>query len=645
MSSAGINPLAIYDPETYAKQIAIQRRQALAASLLGAGEKSAGSSPYGGLAQAGKEVLGAFLAKRADQQLGNLYAPQPAQMSQQGGVDPGQISNMPASAPSQSQQVTGPATASIAPGGGIPSGQPQQPFQPPAQPGYTGSDSPPDYASLPPQAKRIYDSIPHIAGVGARQAVNAAMLGGQEWDNYLKAYYTSITPTDLQKNVSAAYGPGSPQAAAAMTGTLAKGYTNTLRPGNMSQDLATGQMTGIPNAQGITPMQMANGQIGMQTAPGSQQAIQGAAYAAGLGAAGAKPATGFDINNQPVATNQAVMANGGLQPNSTANNPLNVQSNGRDIRYSTPTAGVGKAWEVLGSYGQKGINTVSKIVQTWAPQAPPEYAANVSKALGVDPNQPLNMADPNVKGALIDAMRPNESGNQYAPTSQGGQLRPELPPGVQPYLAGQGKDASDRHDATVAAAQESPMRINVLDNIINLSKSGVATGPGQQFQNTILGYAANAPLLAPLMRGQQNNVAKFQELQKFTYQNAIRSWQAAGGTGTDAQMESMAHANPNDQLFPQALQSIAQWGKAAELAVQGKANAQDQFLTQNGQTPTAQIKFENAWRNSFDPKVFQYSLMSPQEKQAFAAQVLKTPQAAKAFLAKQQELKSLGAIQ
>lgn len=41
----------------------------------------------------------------------------------------------------------------------------------------------------------------------------------------------------------------------------------------------------------------------------------------------------------------------------------------------------------------------------------------ISQKLGVRPDQPLNMSDPNVKGQLIDLMRPTETGNRYVGNS------------------------------------------------------------------------------------------------------------------------------------------------------------------------------------------------------------------------------------
>lgn len=224
-----------------------------------------------------------------------------------------------------------------------------------------------------------------------------------------------------------------------------------------------------------------------------------------------------------------------------------------------------------------------------------------------------------------------------------GGLSPALPASQAPYMAAQGKDASDRRDATVAEAAGSPDRVNVLDNIISLSKGGVNTGPGSEFQNKILGYAANTPGLSALVSDKtKDNLAKFQEIQKFLLQNGQRAWQAAGGTGTDAQLMAASHANPNDAQFPQALQTISQWVKAGELGVQAKANAQDRFLQQNGNTANNQIAFERNWRNAMDRRVFQLQAMDPQEQQAYIKTL--SPKDAQVIRQKRQMLMGLGAF-
>lgn len=641
MSSPGFNPLAIVAPDLYAKQIAIQRQQALAQSLLQQGESNPGSAQYGGLRNAGNMLLGAFLAKRGDQSMANLYAPQP-DSSQATSQPSGQVSNAPTPMP-QGSPDSAPLSAQSGPTPQISNAPSQQPANVAMGQALTGKPK-----TIPDAMNGM---IPDLPGLTHTQSMLAYFQSPQ-------AYFTALAaakgPTPEIKNAEYGTGGQNDLSRQMVLGADMKAASQAIRPGGGNLNMATGQITTMPGANGVqtTFPQGAGGPAQMSMAPGAALALQQSGTASGLGAAAAKPAIGYDKKNQPVATNQAVMATGG-QPQEPlglrTNNPGNLQPGGQEARYSTPSEGILRASANLDTYAKQGINTLSGIISKWAPPTSGNntaaYIADASKRLGVDPNIPLNLQDPRVKGAVLDAIFTHENGPQAMAQSGAqppGRLLPEIPQGVAPYLQSQGKDAAERHDSVVAAAAESPMRINVLDNIIKLSQSGVGTGPGSEFQNSVLGYAAN---VVPGLSKTQDKVGQFQELQKFMYQNALRNWQAAGGTGTDSQLESAAKANPNDHLFPQALQTIAKWGKASELAVQGKANAQDAFLSQNGQTPANQIKFESTWRNAFDPKVFQYSLMSPQEKQTFAQQDLKTPQAAKAFIAKQQSLKQLGALQ
>ena len=202
--------------------------------------------------------------------------------------------------------------------------------------------------------------------------------------------------------------------------------------------------------------------------------------------------------------------------------------------------------------------------------------------------------------------------------------QPQFTPGSKEAMAGMGTANAARYAKTVDSASGSPMRVNVLDNIINLSKAGVNTGPGEEWKQAVKGYVANTPVLGSVYAklsstDPKQEVAGFQELQKFTYQNGLQAWQSAGGTGTDAQMASFSHANPNDKLFPTALQGISQWAKAGEIALQAKANAQDNFMQREGNNPVAQNKFESTWRQNFDPRIYQMQLMQPAERAQFMA--------------------------
>lgn len=158
------------------------------------------------------------------------------------------------------------------------------------------------------------------------------------------------------------------------------------------------------------------------------------------------------------------------------------------------------------------------------------------------------------------------------------------------------------------SAQDSPMRVNVLDNVLNLSRQGVATGPTQDYRNKLLGLIGDSGLgqrVAQIAGADpQSDVARYQEITKFMKQNAVRSWQAAGGSGTDAQLDAQTEANVNKGMFPQAVQDVALWQKGSELALQAKARAAAQWKASGG-SPINQDQFETQWRNQFDPRVYQ----------------------------------------
>jgi hypothetical protein len=220
---------------------------------------------------------------------------------------------------------------------------------------------------------------------------------------------------------------------------------------------------------------------------------------------------------------------------------------------------------------------------------------------------------PGVGGAPVNAGR----FGGYAPPAGGGAVAPSLAPGVATAAEDMANQNAKRSGVLIDTASESPMRINVLDNIINLSKGGVNSGPTAEWVNQVKGSVADLPGFS----GWKDDVTGFQELKKYLNQNGLRAWQAAGGTGSDSQLSAAQQANPNDKMFPQAVQTMANWAKAGELALQSKAAAQDDWLARNNNNPQAQNNFESAWRKNFDPRIYQMKLMDPAQLQTFAAKL------------------------
>ena len=205
----------------------------------------------------------------------------------------------------------------------------------------------------------------------------------------------------------------------------------------------------------------------------------------------------------------------------------------------------------------------------------------------------------------------------YTPPGGSGPITPGLAPGVEKAAVGMAEKGTGRANTLIDAAGESPTRVNVLDNILSLSQAGVGTGPTAEWKNKIKGALADT--VGP--DSWKDDVTGFQEMKKFLKQNGLRAWQAAGGSGTDSQLSAAMEANPNDKMFPQAVQTMAKWAKAGELALQSKASAQDTWLARNGNNPAAQNQFESAWRQNFDPRIYQMKMMSPTELQAFTGKL------------------------
>jgi hypothetical protein len=223
-----------------------------------------------------------------------------------------------------------------------------------------------------------------------------------------------------------------------------------------------------------------------------------------------------------------------------------------------------------------------------------------------------------------------------ASQGDGGGVLPAQMPGQVPYMDSKAKAAADRTTELVKTAQEAPQRIAVLDKIIGLSRAGVGTGPTSEFKNNIKGIAADVFGI----KTWKDDVTGYQEITKYMNQNAIRAWQAAGGSGTDSQLEAQTKANIRAGLYPEAVMALAQYAKAGELALSSKVKA---AAGANLSTPQAQSQFEENWRAALDPRVYQIKVMAPAEAQAYVSDLKKNnPQAYQSVLASTMRLKELG---
>lgn len=157
----------------------------------------------------------------------------------------------------------------------------------------------------------------------------------------------------------------------------------------------------------------------------------------------------------------------------TQSQPGYVGSDGRFAKFDTLEHGIGAQAALLDSYGRKGINTVAGVINRWAPQAENgaatgNYAQFVARKIGVDPNAPIDLSDPETRTKIAYAMGEFENGRPIG-SGQSGQnvqvadVSGRVSIGGQPQPAG----AAPQNDAMKAwpkALQTLPGIMSAMQN-------------------------------------------------------------------------------------------------------------------------------------------------------------------------------------
>lgn len=96
--------------------------------------------------------------------------------------------------------------------------------------------------------------------------------------------------------------------------------------------------------------------------------------------------------------------------------------NGRFAVFGSMPEGIAALDRQLKAYSARGINTIGKLVNTYAPAGDGNnvqaYAQFLSKIAGVGVNDPLNLGDPNLRAKLIKGIAAHENGSGYVSDAQ-----------------------------------------------------------------------------------------------------------------------------------------------------------------------------------------------------------------------------------
>ncbi len=194
-----------------------------------------------------------------------------------------------------------------------------------------------------------------------------------------------------------------------------------------------------------------------------------------MAAPGVAPVAGGDIPRGLRNMNPGNIEAGGF----AQSQPGYVGSDGRYARFDTLDHGVGAQAALLERYGQKGINTISGVINRWAPQAENgaatgNYIKSVASKIGIEPNAPIDLSNPETRTRLAYAMGEFENGRPIGSGQTGQNVQVADASGAVPQSAGGGN------------ADALQQRLNTLSGLLakpNISASARAAIQAQ-IENT-----------------------------------------------------------------------------------------------------------------------------------------------------------------
>jgi hypothetical protein len=211
-------------------------------------------------------------------------------------------------------------------------------------------------------------------------------------------------------------------------------------------------------------------------------------------------------------------------------------------------------------------------------------------------------------------------------------------PGERQTLESQAQTNFEAVTANRQAASMAPQQLDQINKALDLSKQ-VSTGAAANWRARL---GSGIGSLIPGFEGFDDST-KLQELDKFAERIASDASRVLGvNATTDAQRESIHKQNANIGYTPQAIQAVLKYAKAQTMAMEAKGNAQEKWLKQEGNGITKQHEFETAFRQAYDPVVFQIQAADPDERKQII-QSLDATEAAR-VKAKRAKLRDLGAI-
>jgi hypothetical protein len=245
---------------------------------------------------------------------------------------------------------------------------------------------------------------------------------------------------------------------------------------------------------------------------------------------------------------------------------------------------------------------------------PPSTGADVSMPAQSDITKRIVGYDgqPTSGGAPIKLAQPGD-GTSYG-TPRGGAVEP--PPGFSTATEVGAKNSAAMLADLNTANNESQATKAIIGNLEKESKN-FTSGPLADYKRIGKSFAlANLPVPESLKKPgamfDPASVADQESFNKNIYNLVQSQFKALGGTGTDSKLESASHTSPSEFMSQVGVKNILSLLKGNQDAVQAKAKAANAYVKANG--PQSMPAFNEEWNQNFDPRVFQFKYMTPEER-------------------------------
>lgn len=187
---------------------------------------------------------------------------------------------------------------------------------------------------------------------------------------------------------------------------------------------------------------------------------------------------------------------------------------------------------------------------------------------------------------------------------------PAAPPlGAPEAAAVTGTESAKQGINLQQAADQVPLMKGTLDNL-DAALNQFTSGPGQDWKRVAKTFVnANFP---EGLGFDPKSISSQEEFNKQAAQLAQQQFQALGGTGTDAKLDSAMHTSPNEALSKMGNKNIIALLKGNADAISAKNEAWQGWQQAHG--PESYGQFSTAFNKVYDPRVFQFQYMKPDQR-------------------------------